>query len=153
MTEEGEEDIIFVLTEAVFPTVSAGAISPLSVDENNRADGAEANDAQCYYRDVHRIYVWKTWWSFSVKGLLLTMITIQHRRISLDRVKLILAQVIGGYRLLFPPVNTATFKILSLVSDIIHMMPSLVCHFFSGFLSCSQRTVLRKSSLPRPTRV
>ena len=45
MTKEGEEDSVFVLAEAVIPTVRGGAIGPLSVDENNRADGAEANDA------------------------------------------------------------------------------------------------------------
>ena len=45
MTEEGEDDSLFVLEEVVIPDVSAGAISPLAVDENNRADGTEANDA------------------------------------------------------------------------------------------------------------
>ena len=45
MTEEGEEDSIFVLDKAVIPAVSAGGIGPLVVDVNNRADGAEANNA------------------------------------------------------------------------------------------------------------
>ena len=45
MTQEGEEDNLFVLSEAVIPAVSAGAIGPLTFDQANRADGAEANDA------------------------------------------------------------------------------------------------------------
>ena len=45
MTEEGEEDSLFLLAEAVIPTVSAVGIGNLTVDGNNRADGAEANDA------------------------------------------------------------------------------------------------------------
>ena len=45
MTEEDEDDNLFVLEEAVIPAVSAGAIGTLEVDENNRADGAESNDA------------------------------------------------------------------------------------------------------------
>ena len=45
MTKQGEEERIFVLSEAVIPAVSAVAIGPLAVDENNRAEGAEANDA------------------------------------------------------------------------------------------------------------
>ena len=45
VTKEGEEEIPFVLAEAVIPTVSAGAIGPLAADEKNHADGAEANDA------------------------------------------------------------------------------------------------------------
>ena len=45
VTKEGDEDILLVLAEAVIPVVSTGAIGPLSVDENNRADGAESNDA------------------------------------------------------------------------------------------------------------
>ena len=45
MTEEGEEDSLCVLAEAVILAVRSGAIGPLAVDENNRADGAEANDA------------------------------------------------------------------------------------------------------------
>ena len=45
MPEEGEEDSLFFLAEAVISVVSAGAIGPLTVDENNRADVAEVNDA------------------------------------------------------------------------------------------------------------
>ena len=45
VTEEGEEDSLFFLSEAVIPDVSTGAIGPMSVDENNCADGAEANYA------------------------------------------------------------------------------------------------------------
>ena len=45
MTQEGEEDSLFVLAEAVIPAVSAGAIGPLTFNQTNRADGAEANDA------------------------------------------------------------------------------------------------------------
>ena len=32
VTEEGEEDSLFVLAEAVIPTISSGAIGPLEVD-------------------------------------------------------------------------------------------------------------------------
>ena len=45
VTQEGEEDSLFVLAEAVIPSVSAGAIGPLTFDQTNRADVAEANDA------------------------------------------------------------------------------------------------------------
>ena len=45
MTQEGEEDILFVLAEATIPAVSAGDIGPLTFDQTNRADGAEVNDA------------------------------------------------------------------------------------------------------------
>ena len=45
MTEEGEEDSLFFLAEDVISVVSAGAIGLLTVDENNRADVAEVNDA------------------------------------------------------------------------------------------------------------
>ena len=45
VNQEGEEDSPFVLAEAVIPVVSAGAIGPLTVDQTNCADGAEANDA------------------------------------------------------------------------------------------------------------
>ena len=45
MTEEGEEESLFVLAEVVIPAVSAGSIGTLEVDKNNHADGAEANDA------------------------------------------------------------------------------------------------------------
>ena len=45
MTKEGEEDSLFVLSEAVIPAFSAGDIGTLAVDEKNCADGAEANDA------------------------------------------------------------------------------------------------------------
>ena len=40
VTEEGEEDRLFVLVEAVIPAVSAGDIVPLEVYENNCADVA-----------------------------------------------------------------------------------------------------------------
>ena len=46
VTQEGEEDILFFLAEAVIPTFSAGAICPLKFDQTNRADGAEAKNAQ-----------------------------------------------------------------------------------------------------------
>ena len=45
VTEEGEEDSLFVLAEAVIPDASAGGIGPLAVDGKNCADDAEANDA------------------------------------------------------------------------------------------------------------
>ena len=45
VTQEGEEDIFFVLAEAVIPAVRAGAIGLLTFDQTNCADGAEANDA------------------------------------------------------------------------------------------------------------
>ena len=45
VTQEVEEDSLFVLAEAAIPTVSAVAIGPLTFDQTNRADGAEANDA------------------------------------------------------------------------------------------------------------
>ena len=45
MTQEGEEDSLFVSAEAVIPFVSAGAIGPLTFDQTNRADGAEAKGA------------------------------------------------------------------------------------------------------------
>ena len=45
VTHEGEEGSLFVLAEAVIPAVSAGAIGPLTFNQTNRADGAEANDA------------------------------------------------------------------------------------------------------------
>ena len=44
MTQEGEEDILFVLSEAFIPAVSAGAIGLLKFDQTNCADGAEANN-------------------------------------------------------------------------------------------------------------
>ena len=44
MNQEGEEDSLFVLSEAVIPAFSAGAIGPLKFDQTNCADGAEAND-------------------------------------------------------------------------------------------------------------
>ena len=45
VTEEGEEDSLFFLAEAIVPTDSTGGIGPLAVDVKNRADGAEAKDA------------------------------------------------------------------------------------------------------------
>ena len=45
VTQEGEEVSLFVLAEDVIPAVSAGAIGPLTFDQTNRADGAEANYA------------------------------------------------------------------------------------------------------------
>ena len=45
VTNEGEENSLFVLSDAVIPAVRAGGICPLAVDGDNRADGAEANDA------------------------------------------------------------------------------------------------------------
>ena len=45
LTQEVEEDSLFVLAEAVIPAVSAGAIVPLTFDQTNRADGAEAINA------------------------------------------------------------------------------------------------------------
>ena len=86
-----------------------------------------------YYRVVRQIYIRKTWWSFSIKGSLSMMILIQHRRMSLDMVKILLAEVIGLERVLFAPINPAAFKIILLISDIIPMMPSFICHCFSFF--------------------
>ena len=51
VTEEGEEDSLFFLAEAVIPAISAGALGLLAVDENNHADGAEANDAPILLSD------------------------------------------------------------------------------------------------------
>ena len=45
VTEEGTEDSLFVLAEAVVPAADAGGIGALAVGGNNRTDGAEANDA------------------------------------------------------------------------------------------------------------
>ena len=45
MTQEGEEDSLFLLKEAVIPSVSAVAIGPLTFYQTNPADGAEANNA------------------------------------------------------------------------------------------------------------
>ena len=45
VTKEVEEDRLFFLAEAVIPSTSAVGIGPLAVDGNNRADGAEANNA------------------------------------------------------------------------------------------------------------
>ena len=106
-----------------------------------------------YYQAGRQIYVQKTWWRFAIKGFLSMMITIQHQRISHNRVRILTAQVIGGERVLFAPGKLAIFKIILLISDIVRMMPSFVCHFFSCSWLCSQRTILRKSSLPIPTRV
>ena len=107
---------------------------------------------QIYYMVIRRIYFRKTWRSFAVKESLLMMIPIQHWIISLGRARLLLAPVIGGDRVLYSPRKPATFRIISLLSDIIGMMPSFVCHCFSCFRLCPQRTILRKSSLLRPTR-
>ena len=65
VTGEVEENSLFVLEEAVIPTVSVGSMVTLVVDENNRADGTEANDAPILLSAVHRIYVWKIWWIFA----------------------------------------------------------------------------------------
>ena len=45
MNEEGEEDSLFLLSEAIIRAASAGGIGPLAVDGNNRANGAETNNA------------------------------------------------------------------------------------------------------------
>ena len=45
VTQDDEEDSLFVLAEDVIPAVSAGAIDPLTFDQTNCADGAEANNA------------------------------------------------------------------------------------------------------------
>ena len=45
VTQEVEEDSLFVLAKAVIPAVSDGAIGPLTFNQTNCADGAEANDA------------------------------------------------------------------------------------------------------------
>ena len=89
---------------------------------------------QTYYWDVRRIYAQKTWRIFSFKGSISIMITIQNRSISLYRVRLLLARVIGGERVLFDPGNPATFKIILLLSDIIPMTLSFIFHFFSFFV-------------------
>ena len=47
VTQECEDDSLFVLSEAVTPAVSSGAIGPLTFDKTNRADGAEAK--KCPY--------------------------------------------------------------------------------------------------------
>ena len=62
------------------------------------------------------------------------IIKTKHQRISLDRVRLLLAPVIGEKRVLFPPGKPETFKIISLLSDINRMTPSFVCHCFSFFI-------------------
>ena len=45
VTEEGEEESLFVLSESVAPAASSGGIGTLSVDVNNHTDSAEANNA------------------------------------------------------------------------------------------------------------
>ena len=45
MTQEGEEGSLFFLAEACIPYVSVGAIGPLTFDQTNHADVAEANDS------------------------------------------------------------------------------------------------------------
>ena len=45
VTQEGEDDSLFVLAESIIPAVSAVAIGPLAFDQTNRADDAEANYA------------------------------------------------------------------------------------------------------------
>ena len=45
VTQEGEEDCIFVLAEAVIPSVSEGAIFTMKFDQTNCADGAAENNA------------------------------------------------------------------------------------------------------------
>ena len=45
VTQEDEQDRLFVLAEAVIPAVSAGAIGSLIFDQTNLAYGAEANNA------------------------------------------------------------------------------------------------------------
>ena len=95
VTQEGEEDSLFVLVEAVIIAVSAGAIGPLIFNQSNRDDGAEANDAPTLLSGRTSNIRRKTWWSFAAKGFISTMITIQHQRISHDRVRILLAQVIG----------------------------------------------------------
>ena len=45
MTKESEEDSLFVIAEDVITSVGTGDIGPLAVDENNCAEGVEANDA------------------------------------------------------------------------------------------------------------
>ena len=62
---------------------------------------------QIYYQVVRQIYVGKTWRSFAVKASLLAMITILHHIISLDRVRLLPAPVMGGARVLPPPPRKA----------------------------------------------
>ena len=99
---------------------------------------------QIYYWVVCKICVQKTWRIFAVKGFLLIMITIQYRVMSLGRVILLLTPVIGGEMVLFAPGNPATFKIISLLSNIIRMTLSFVCHCFSCFWLFFQRTILRK---------
>ena len=44
VNQEGEEDILFVLSEYPVPANSAGCIGALAVGGNNCTDGAEAND-------------------------------------------------------------------------------------------------------------
>ena len=62
------------------------------------------------------------------------MIMIKHQIMSHDRFRILLAHVIGGERVLFAPGNLATLKIILLLSDIIRMTPSLVCHCFIFFI-------------------
>ena len=45
VTKEGEEDSLFVLSEAVVPEDSAGGIGPLAVGGNNPTYGKEENNA------------------------------------------------------------------------------------------------------------
>ena len=40
VTQEGEEDILFVLAEFIISAISAGAIGPLKSDQTNHTDGA-----------------------------------------------------------------------------------------------------------------
>ena len=152
VNQEGEEDSLFVLAEDFVPAASAGGIGPLAVDGNNIVDGAEANDAPILL-------------SGCTSNLRLEdMVELFRQGIAIDDDKdtapdnvpiqgeTTLAPVVGGERVLFSPVKPATFKIISLLSDIIPMMPSFVCHCFGCFLLCSQMTILRNSSFPRPKR-
>ena len=103
VTEEDEEDRLFVLAETVVSAVRSGVIGTMAVGENNHTDCAEANNAlnlllgrtsNIRSEDIAEFYV---------KGSLSVVITIQNQRMSLDRVILLLSPVIGGERVLFDP--------------------------------------------------
>ena len=46
VTQEGTEEILFVLSKAPVPAAGAGDIGALAVGINDHTDGAKANDAQ-----------------------------------------------------------------------------------------------------------
>ena len=151
--QEGEEDSLFVLAEAVIPAVSAGTIGPLTFDQTNRADGAEANDAPILLSGRT-----SNLRSEDIVELLCQGISIDDdknpapenvpqqgdnttRTGNWRREGIIFPRKAGNLQNYF-----ASFRHYS--HDAILCMSLL-----QFFWLCSKRTILRKSSSPRPTRV